>query len=207
MERHALSDGVAMVIPAGTEHNVINTSATEPLRLYTVYSLLEHPDGTVHRTRSRRLRAGAPRLAHSHHVVALALVVQRRMGLGCKGSATSLATVRETHARHHRRPAEGPSCLCTTRARSPRGDAPHRARCRSGGIAHRRLTNPRPSTLPTCLEPIHSTYLEGVLSERHLFRFSELCIPKSPNAKNHCEFISACYFRTTSERRNLWPRS
>jgi cupin domain len=50
-ERVSLSVGVAMVIPAGTEHNVINTSATEPLRLYTVYSSPEHPDGTVHRTK------------------------------------------------------------------------------------------------------------------------------------------------------------
>ena len=32
-ERHPLSDGSAVVIPAGTEHNVVNTSATEPLRL------------------------------------------------------------------------------------------------------------------------------------------------------------------------------
>ena len=35
-ERHALADGTAVVIPAGTEHNVINTSTTKPLRLYTV---------------------------------------------------------------------------------------------------------------------------------------------------------------------------
>ena len=50
-ERHALSDGTAVVIPAGAEHNVINTSATEPLRLYTVYSPPQHPDGTVNRTK------------------------------------------------------------------------------------------------------------------------------------------------------------
>ena len=50
-ERHRLADGVALVIPSGTEHNVINTSKTEPLRLYTVYSPPEHPDGTIHRTK------------------------------------------------------------------------------------------------------------------------------------------------------------
>ena len=50
-ERHSLSDGVAVVIPAGAEHNVINTSPTEPLRLYTVYSPPQHPDGTVNRTK------------------------------------------------------------------------------------------------------------------------------------------------------------
>ena len=51
-ERHALADGSAVVIPAGTEHNVINTSSDEPLRLYTIYSPPEHPDGTVHRTKA-----------------------------------------------------------------------------------------------------------------------------------------------------------
>ncbi len=50
-ETHALSDGVAVVIPAGAVHNVVNTSDSEPLRLYTIYSPAEHPDGTVHRTK------------------------------------------------------------------------------------------------------------------------------------------------------------
>jgi mannose-6-phosphate isomerase-like protein (cupin superfamily) len=49
--KHELSDGSAVVIPAGVEHNVINTSRNEPLRLYTLYSPPEHPDGTVHRTK------------------------------------------------------------------------------------------------------------------------------------------------------------
>ena len=47
-ERHLLEDGVAVVIPAGTAHTVINTSATEPMRLYTLYTPPEHPDGIVH---------------------------------------------------------------------------------------------------------------------------------------------------------------
>lgn len=51
-QKHALSDGVAIVIPAGTEHNVTNTSKSEPLRLYTLYSPPEHPDGTVHETKA-----------------------------------------------------------------------------------------------------------------------------------------------------------
>ncbi|HYE35262.1 cupin domain-containing protein [Methylocaldum sp.] len=51
-EEHRLSDGVAVVIPAGVEHNVINTSSEKPLRLYTLYSPPEHPDGTVHRTKA-----------------------------------------------------------------------------------------------------------------------------------------------------------
>jgi mannose-6-phosphate isomerase-like protein (cupin superfamily) len=49
---HALSDGVAVVIPSGTEHNVTNTSKTEPLRLYTLYSPPEHTANTVHRTKA-----------------------------------------------------------------------------------------------------------------------------------------------------------
>jgi mannose-6-phosphate isomerase-like protein (cupin superfamily) len=51
-ERHELRDGSAVVIPAGVEHNVINTSTSEALRLYTLYSPPEHPDGTVHRRKS-----------------------------------------------------------------------------------------------------------------------------------------------------------
>ena len=51
-EEHELSDGVTVVIPAGTRHNVVNTSRNEALRLYTIYSPPEHPDGTVHRTKA-----------------------------------------------------------------------------------------------------------------------------------------------------------
>jgi mannose-6-phosphate isomerase-like protein (cupin superfamily) len=51
-EKHALEDGVAVVIPAGTEHNVINTSDSEPMRLYTLYTPPEHPDGIVHATKA-----------------------------------------------------------------------------------------------------------------------------------------------------------
>lgn len=51
-ERHALSDGSAVVIPAGVEHNVLNMSDDAPLRLYTLYSPPEHPDGTVQHTKA-----------------------------------------------------------------------------------------------------------------------------------------------------------
>ena len=50
-QEYALADGSALVIPAGTEHNVINTSSTEALKLYTVYTPPEHPDGTIHKTK------------------------------------------------------------------------------------------------------------------------------------------------------------
>lgn len=58
-EEHQLSDGTAVVIPAGVEHNVINTSPDEALRLYTLYSPPEHPDGTVQRTKQEAETAQA----------------------------------------------------------------------------------------------------------------------------------------------------
>jgi mannose-6-phosphate isomerase-like protein (cupin superfamily) len=51
-EEHIAGDGDAVVVPAGTYHNVINTSSTKPLKLYTVYSPPNHPDGTVHKTKA-----------------------------------------------------------------------------------------------------------------------------------------------------------
>jgi mannose-6-phosphate isomerase-like protein (cupin superfamily) len=41
-EEFALADGVAIVIPAGSAHNVINTSTTAVMKLYTVYTPPEH---------------------------------------------------------------------------------------------------------------------------------------------------------------------
>ena len=41
-----------VVIPAGVEHNVINTSRSEKLKLYSIYTPPEHPEGTVHRTKA-----------------------------------------------------------------------------------------------------------------------------------------------------------
>jgi mannose-6-phosphate isomerase-like protein (cupin superfamily) len=54
-EEHALRDGSAVVVPAGTEHNIVNTSTTEPLKLYTIYSPPEHPAGTIHKTKAEAL--------------------------------------------------------------------------------------------------------------------------------------------------------
>ena len=50
-------DGDAVVVPAGTYHNVINTSKTVPLKLYTIYSPPNHPDGTVHKTKAEAVAA------------------------------------------------------------------------------------------------------------------------------------------------------
>ncbi len=44
---YELKDGVAIVVPAGARHNVINTSASETLKLYTIYSPAHHKDGIV----------------------------------------------------------------------------------------------------------------------------------------------------------------
>jgi mannose-6-phosphate isomerase-like protein (cupin superfamily) len=54
-KEHALADGSAVVIPAGTEHNVVNRSKSEALKLYTLYTPAEHPDGTVHRTKAEAM--------------------------------------------------------------------------------------------------------------------------------------------------------
>jgi mannose-6-phosphate isomerase-like protein (cupin superfamily) len=51
-EEHLVLENEAVVIPAGTWHNVVNALASEPLKLYTIYSPPNHPDGTVHRTRA-----------------------------------------------------------------------------------------------------------------------------------------------------------
>ncbi len=46
-----LSDGGAIVVPAGSWHNITNTSEHDLMKLYTIYSPAEHPDGTVQKER------------------------------------------------------------------------------------------------------------------------------------------------------------
>jgi mannose-6-phosphate isomerase-like protein (cupin superfamily) len=48
---HEVEDDFAVVIPAGANHNVINTGDNE-LKLYSIYSPPEHKDGTVHATKA-----------------------------------------------------------------------------------------------------------------------------------------------------------
>lgn len=50
-EEKTVEDGWAVIIPAGTEHNIINESEDEDMKLYTLYSPPNHPDGTVHKTK------------------------------------------------------------------------------------------------------------------------------------------------------------
>ncbi len=48
---YGVSDGSAVVVPAGSQHNVINVSESEPLKLYTIYSPAHHKDGIVRLTK------------------------------------------------------------------------------------------------------------------------------------------------------------
>lgn len=60
-ETHDVEDDWAVIIPAGTWHNVSNAGDDE-LRLYSLYAPPEHPDGTVHET-----KADADRAEADHH--------------------------------------------------------------------------------------------------------------------------------------------
>jgi mannose-6-phosphate isomerase-like protein (cupin superfamily) len=59
-EQHEIGDDWALIIPAGTWHNVVNTGDGE-LKLYSLYSPPEHPAGTVHAT-----KAEADAAEHDH---------------------------------------------------------------------------------------------------------------------------------------------
>ncbi len=48
----AVRDGSAVIVPAGALHNVINTSTTTDLKIYTLYSPAHHKDQTVHATKA-----------------------------------------------------------------------------------------------------------------------------------------------------------
>ncbi len=50
-EERPIKDGHAFIVPAGTEHNVTNTSTEKPLKIYTLYSPPQHRDGTIHKTK------------------------------------------------------------------------------------------------------------------------------------------------------------
>jgi mannose-6-phosphate isomerase-like protein (cupin superfamily) len=58
-EKHLAKNGDAVIVPAGTYHNVINASKTAKLKLYTLYSPPNHPDKTVHKTKAAAEKAEA----------------------------------------------------------------------------------------------------------------------------------------------------
>ena len=61
-EVHDVGDDWAAIIPGGTWHNVVNTGEGQ-LRLYSIYTPPEHPEGTVHRTKAE---ADAAEAEHGH---------------------------------------------------------------------------------------------------------------------------------------------
>ena len=61
-QERPLADGSAVVIPAGTAHNILNVSNSEPLKLYSIYTPPEHPAGTVHKD-----KAEADEYERAHH--------------------------------------------------------------------------------------------------------------------------------------------
>ncbi len=52
---HKVEDDIAVIVPAGARHDVINTG-DEPLKLYTIYGPPEHRDGTVHKDKEQAER-------------------------------------------------------------------------------------------------------------------------------------------------------
>jgi mannose-6-phosphate isomerase-like protein (cupin superfamily) len=61
-ETHDVEDDWAIIVPAGVWHNVVNTGG-EALKIYSLYSPPEHPDGTVHVTKAE---ADAAEAEHGH---------------------------------------------------------------------------------------------------------------------------------------------
>ncbi len=51
-QEYEVKDGDAVIVPAGSKHNIVNVSSSEDLKLYTLYSPPNHPDGTVHKTKT-----------------------------------------------------------------------------------------------------------------------------------------------------------
>jgi len=56
-EESIVGPSSVVVIPAGTNHNIVNTSSSEDLKLYTIYSPANHPEGTVHVTKEEAMAA------------------------------------------------------------------------------------------------------------------------------------------------------
>lgn len=53
---HSISDGFAIVVPAGARHNIVNTSTSDSMKLYTLYAPPHHKDGTIHKTKAEAER-------------------------------------------------------------------------------------------------------------------------------------------------------
>jgi mannose-6-phosphate isomerase-like protein (cupin superfamily) len=62
-QEYKVKDGDAVIVPAGSKHNIVNLSSSQDLKLYTLYSPPNHPDGTVHKTKAEADEAEV----HEHH--------------------------------------------------------------------------------------------------------------------------------------------
>lgn len=51
-QEQSISDGLGIIVPAGSRHNVINTSSDKDLKIYTIYAPPHHKDGIVHTTKA-----------------------------------------------------------------------------------------------------------------------------------------------------------
>jgi len=56
-EEKTFTSGDAIIVPAGSSHNIINTSLDKELKLYTIYAPPHHPEGTVHKTKEEAMEA------------------------------------------------------------------------------------------------------------------------------------------------------
>jgi len=56
-EEAILTDDMVAIVPAGVQHNVINISNTEDLKLYTIYAPANHPEGTINATKADAMAA------------------------------------------------------------------------------------------------------------------------------------------------------
>lgn len=56
---YSLNAGTAIIVPSGAKHNIINTSSTEVLQMYTLYSPAHHQEGTLRHTKAQAV-ADAP---------------------------------------------------------------------------------------------------------------------------------------------------
>ena len=61
-KEHLIKEDDVIIVPAGTEHNVINTSSTQPLKFYSLYAPPHHKDKTIHKTKSDALKDTADHL-------------------------------------------------------------------------------------------------------------------------------------------------
>ena len=56
---YIVRDGDVAIVPAGSQHNVINMSSSQALKFYTIYAPAHHPDGTIHKTKADAAAAEA----------------------------------------------------------------------------------------------------------------------------------------------------